>query len=367
MKKILSFTVISLCTINASAQVLFGTFKNNGIENSVKLDISSATFSTVNTLNTTKGIAQGITSFDKLNARYFNLTEDQIMIIDAQTGAAIDSISNTPRLYNIEFDQGSNRLVGTRWNGSVMLFSQLDLSTMVFSDLDTIANTMGVWQGETAFDGATNRYFNVTDWRITIIDAQTGGIIDSINDFSVRMKGIEFDAASNRLIGTRWTGTSEVFTTLDLATNTFTSFGSLPGVEGVVQGETAFDAVNNRYFNITNLGILVIDVNTGNIIDTIANTVQMKGIELYTILENAVVVGPLTTSGIQVYPNPAINEVTISTEVKESPIFLTDLSGGKTYSIKSEGASTKFNMEHLPSGCYMVRDANNNTKILVKP
>jgi hypothetical protein len=370
MKTILSFAAVILFSINTSAQVLFGTFRNGNIENSVKLDISSATFSTVNNLNIVKGIAQGITGFDALNGRYFNVTEDEIKIIDAQTGLVIDSVINTPRLYNIEFDQGNNRLVGTRWNGSVMLFSSLDLTTKILTDIDTLTNTMGIAQGESAFDGTTNRYFNITDWRISIIDAQTGAILDSINNFTAGMKGIEFDPLNNRLIGTRWNGTNEVFTTLDLATNTFTSFGSLPGIQGVVQGESAFDVQNNTYFNITNLGIMVINANTGTIIDTISNTIQMKGIEIFTILENSAVVGPLfSTSGIQVYPNPAVNEAMISSEVKEkeSTIFVTDLSGGKTYSIKSEGATTKFNMEHLPSGCYMVRDVNNNTTILVKP
>jgi hypothetical protein len=368
--KLTKLLAIAFCCVSVSnAQVLYGSYWTGSVEKSIKLDVTTKTFTVLNTLGGITSVAQGITDFDPMNGRYFNMTVDQIKITDVQTGLVIDSIANTPRLSGIQYDQPNNRLVGFRWNGSAMIFAEVNLTTKVFTDIATLPGILGIQQAENDFDVVTGRYFVSTNVGITIIDSQTGSILDTISNGSAHMKGLRYNSITGKLIGTRWTGSVERFTTLDLTTKVFTSIDTLTGVQGIAQGESVYDKVNDKYFNKTNLGITVIDATNGNIIDTIANSIQMKGLEVYSTLEVPVAVGPVLVEGIHLFPNPAMNEVTISSEVKEkeTTIFLTDLSGGKTYSIKSEGTSTKFNMEHLPSGCYMVRDANNNTKILVKP
>ncbi|MEJ6736642.1 MAG: PKD domain-containing protein, partial [Flavobacteriales bacterium] len=44
-------------------------------------------------------------------------------------------------------------------------------------------------------------------------------------------------------------------------------------------GQTTFDPNNGNYINLTNLGVTVVDIQTGTILNTFPNTVNMKGIE----------------------------------------------------------------------------------------
>lgn len=360
--------LLNFLNFEAFGQTLFGSYWNGSVEKSVTLDVPATTFSTINTLDGIQSIAQGITSFDAIGGRYFNLTGDQIKIIDVQTGIVIDSISNTPRLYNIEYDQNANRLVGTRFNGNVMLFTSLDLTTQIFTDVDTITNTLGVAQGESAFDPFTNRYFNITDFMITIIDAQTGAVTDTILNYVQKIRNIEFNTATGKLMGMHWTGTHTMFTTLDLTTKVFTLVDTLTNIQYFTMGESAFDVVSNKYFTLTPyIGIVAVDATTGNVVDTIPNTISMKGLEVISTIENSVV-AQFDPIGIQVFPNPATNEVSITTEAKDkgSVIFICNLSGEKMYAQEIENATTKVNIENLPPGCYLIRDSKNNSKILVK-
>lgn len=358
-----------LLNFGAFGQTLFGSYWNGSVEKSVTLDVPATTFSTINTLDGIQSIGQGMTSFDAAGGRYFNLTAFQIKVIDVQTGLVIDSILNTPRLYNIEYDPNANRLVGTRYNGTVTLFSSLDLATYVFTDLDTLTNTLGVSQGESAFDPFTNRYFNITNFAVTIINAQTGAVIDTIDNYLHKIRGIEFNTSTGKLMGFGWTGTHTIFRTLDPVTKVLTNIDTLTNVESFTMGESAFDIVNNRYFISTPyIGIVAVDATTGNIVDTIANTIKMKGLEVISTIENSAIVQQFDPVGIQVFPNPATNEVRITTEAKDkgSVIFICDLSGEKMYAQEIENATTKVNIENLPPGCYLIRDSKNNSKILVK-
>lgn len=84
---------------------------------------------------------------------------------------------------------------------------------------------------------------------------------------------------NGRIFGTYWNGNSEVFAQIDLNHFQYKDLSTLPDVHSIIQGASTFDFRGNRYFNITNLGITIISGQTGNIIDTISNKIQMNGIE----------------------------------------------------------------------------------------
>ena len=224
----------------------------------------------------------------------------------------------------------TNTLFGSYWTGSEEIFTSLDISTKTFIDIDTLGGVNFLTQGESTFDPNNGRYFNNTDLGITIIDIQNGAIIDTIAN-TIGMKGIEYDIMSNRLFGSYWTGSEEIFTSLDISTKTFMDVDTLGGVNFLTQGESTFDPNNGIYFNNTDLGITIIDIQNGAIIDTIANTIGMKGIEFpfsHTVTS--------TDNGINsfgnnlfFYPNPTSGNFSIDlgSTYENSKILITDISG----------------------------------------
>ena len=57
-------------------------------------------------------------------------------------------------------------------------------------------------------------------------------------------------ACSSTLFGSHWTGSEEIFTSLDISAQVFTDLSILNGVQGLTQGESTFDSNNGRYFNL---------------------------------------------------------------------------------------------------------------------
>lgn len=359
------FLLAVLICSKVSAQVLFGSQWNGSSEISNSLNTTTKVFTNLNALNGIQSIVQGETAFDPISARYFNLTATHIKVIDVVSGLVIDSINNSIRMKGIEYNINTGHLIGSYWNGSNEIFVTLNLTTKIFSNGAILNGVQSIAQGETAFDAANNRYFNKTSDAINIIDATTGVIIDSVLN-TPRMKGIEYNTNTGKLIGSHWTGSNEVFTTLDVTTKVFTTVGALTGIQGIVQGETCFDSSSNKYFNITNLGITVIDALTGNIMDTISNSKHMKGIELkYQIKKDT-----SNTGGLNVSPNPSIDEILVSSPVNsvesESPFYITDLSGSKVITGKLIGSSTNINISQLKPGFYMLYSEKMMTTRIIK-
>ena len=141
-----------------------------------------------------------------------------------------------------------------------------------FTTLGTLQGVQYLSQGETTFDAINKRYFNKTNLGITIINAQTGTVIDTIAN-PIGMKGIEYDPNSNRLLGSYWNGSVEKFISLNLSTKTYTTFGILQGVQYLSSGVTTFDSTNKMYFNMTNLGITKVSEQLG---PEIAQTIETR-------------------------------------------------------------------------------------------
>jgi uncharacterized membrane protein len=134
--------------------------------------------------------------------------------------------------------------------------------------------------GESTLDSNNGRYFNITNLGITIVDLENGSIIETISN-GRNMKGLQYDNSSGRLYGSYWDKTQEkeMFGYLDLSTKNFKTMSTLNGVAFLALGQSTLDSNNGRYFNITNLGITIVDIENGSIIETISNGRNIKGIE----------------------------------------------------------------------------------------
>jgi hypothetical protein len=161
--------------------------------------------------------------------------------------------------------QSPDYLIGCHWTGSQEITRHLDLSSGNYSNLQTIPLVSGIVQGETAYDQIGLRYFLSTDKGVAVINASNGNLITMLTN-PQHLKGIEYQQATGKLVGTFWNGTAEVFASMNVSTGAITSIAILQGVQSVVQGETSFDVSANIYFTRVNTGILAINANSGTAI-----------------------------------------------------------------------------------------------------
>lgn len=180
--------------------------------------------------------------------------------------------------------QANGDIVATRWTGSNEIFNRLSVADNGFHDIETLAGVESLAQGETCYDPVHGRYFRLTNLGITVVDAVSGRIINSIpSDYFI---GLEYDPIAGHLVGARWTGKVMMLATVDIESGRFTDVRVLDSVKGVNMGESTFDMDHQRYFLTTNLGTTVIDAVSGKILDSIKG--QLMGIE-YDPLSNSVI------------------------------------------------------------------------------
>jgi hypothetical protein len=283
---------------------LIGSHWNGSNEIFTSLDINTKTFTGIDSLPGVHTLVLLQATYDSFNNRYFNITNLGITVINAQTGAIMDTIANNINMIELQYNTNTNKIIGIYWNGSNEILTSLDINTKIFTDIDSLPGVHTITHGKSTFDPFNNRYFIQTNLGITVINAQTGAIMDTIAN-NINMKELQYNTNTNKIIGTYWNGSNEIFTSLDINTKTFTDIDSLPGVHTITYGRSTFDPFNNRYFIQTNLGITVINAQTGAIIDTIANNINMKGLQYVNTGVTGIVNPNLNNPNLKVYPNPA--------------------------------------------------------------
>jgi len=181
----------------------------------------------------------------------------------------------------VSFDiQDQGFLYGTYWTGTEEVLRVLDLGSNSISDIGVLAGVTSNF-AESTIDMQNGLYFKGTNLGVTVIDVETGDVTQSYlaSQFQ-NLKGYEYDGASGNLYCSYWTGSEEVFAFLDLSTGIFTDVGVLDGVNTLSSGESTFDVVNGKYFQRTNLGLIVVDIQNANILQTIPiSSPYLKGFE----------------------------------------------------------------------------------------
>ena len=297
--------LLFLNSLSLLSQNSLGLYWNGTNEVFASLDVSSGVFTDIATLPNVQTILSSST-FDEANNRYAIETNLGITIIDAANGTIINTFPNSAGWTGMEFNSNNN-LTGVYWNGTNEIFTSLNISSGIFTDIATLPNVQTILTLST-FDEANNRYAIETNLGITIIDAANGTIINTFPN-SAGWTGMEFNS-NNNLTGVYWNGTNEIFTSLNISSGIFTDIATLPNVQTILTLST-FDEANNRYAIETNLGITIIDAANGTVINTFPNSVGWTGMEYEDLTPLSVIEYSFLT--FQVYPNPTNDIIKIST------------------------------------------------------
>ena len=184
---------------------------------------------------------------------------------------------------------------------------------------------------------------------------------------------IYINAQSNKLFGSYWTGSEEIFTSLDMSTKTYTDIDTLVGVLTLNSGESTFDSDNGRYFRKTNLGITIIDAQNGAIIDTIANSNNMKGIEFPNKKSRLEIIENAFANELFVYPNPTngLVNINLQTSYTNLAIEVINTIGQIIYKQNfNKSTDLKLDLTELVVGVYFVKiyaeDKSTTIKLMKK-
>ncbi len=277
-----------------SSSKLIGCYWNGTAEVTRHLNLSNGAFTNLANVSGVSGIIQGESTYDETNKRYFFYSTAGIALIDAPSGTLISMLTPTPHLYGIEYDLNTSCLLGTNFIGSVWSFVSFNPLNGLTTTINTLAGVSGFAQGESTFDATGSRYFMRTTNGIVIINSTSGGVQNTINNTT--FKGMQYNSNTSELIGTFWNGSAEIYATMNIATGAVTNVATLPGVTSIVQGESTFDVVGNRYFIRTNLGVTVINALTGAILSSVPGLPDIGSIEY---------IGNVDPCGSFVYSLPA--------------------------------------------------------------
>lgn len=370
MKKHITILALFIYTLNIQAQTnkLLGLRANGTASIFSSVNNTNTAFADIDTIPGIKLVNLGESTFDANNHQYFIKTNLGLTIINPETGALIDTISAGNPVKGIEFDPNTNKIVGYKQAGNAQILIALNPATRTITTIDTLYGVNTNIQGESTFDISGSRYFTITNLGITIINAQTGAIIETINN-EASINNIEYDSAGNRLIGVRWDGDVEIFTALNLTDKTFTDIDTLPNVNAIIQGESTFDRTNRQYIIKTNLGITIINAQTGAITNQPNNLGALKGLE-YINKSNTVSIPNIADQNtVSIYPNPFNNYTTVQLNIPATHLTfaLYNISGQQvnTY-YHISGNNLTINKGNLPNGIYFIHVLQNNNNKVVK-
>ena len=181
--------LLFLNSLSLLSQNSLGLYWNGTNEIFASLDVSSGVFTDIATLPNVQTILSSST-FDEANNRYAIETNLGITIIDAANGTIINTFPNSAGWTGMEFNSNNN-LTGVYWNGTNEIFTSLNISSGIFTDIATLPNVQTILSSST-FDEANNRYAIETNLGITIIDAANGTVINTFPN-SVGCTGMEYE------------------------------------------------------------------------------------------------------------------------------------------------------------------------------
>lgn len=367
-KKLL-FIIISgvLTSITAKSQSnnIYCSYWNGNMEVFTSMDMTNGVFTDIGTLNGVQTLYSGESTFDPNNGHYYRLTNLGITVVNIQTGTIVNTYSNPKNVKGIEYDPISSKLYGSYWNGNTEVFTSMDITSGVFTDIGTLNGVQIVYSGESTFDPYNGYYFRLTNLGLIVVDIQTGTIVNTYSN-PKNVKGIEYDPFSSILYGSYWNGNKEVLTSMDMTNGVFTDIGTLNGVQISYSGESTFDPDNAYYFRLTNLGLTVVDIQTGTIINTISNTINLKGIEFNFTLPHLNIIENNFKNELYIYPNPTKDIINIVLKNNdETQIAIFDYTGKLMYSKVVNKKKVSIDLRSYTSGIYIVK-LDTNEKIITK-
>jgi len=268
--RILIITFSFICT-NNFANSLIGVYWNGSEEIFTSFDLETKTTEDISILQGVNTIAGVGSTLDATNGRYIIGTNLGITVIDCTTGVILNNL-DFPLINSfnsISYYEPTNKLYGVYWNGSEEIFSSFDLGTGITEDISVLTGVNLILGIGNTIDQSNGRYIIGTNLGITIIDINSGNIIETLPFTLINsINSITYYEPTNKLYGVYWNGIEEIFVSFDLETGATENISVLPNVNLIVSGNT-IDSSNGRYIIGTNLGITVIDIETGSILNNL--------------------------------------------------------------------------------------------------
>lgn len=308
-------------------------------------------------------LQSGESTYDPVNKRYFHYTETGVIVIDANTGALLDTFPDTLLLMGLEYDPQSDKLYALEGSyGGGLQFMSIDPDSGTATILDTLEGINSVLLGQTTFDMCSGIYFFISDTTVMGLHASTGTIIDSMPTYRNQLMNMEAGNIGPTLFGLAYRDTIIDFVKYGFFSKTKTVISSFPMIDGVYQGEATLDRERGFYVVNSISHIYLLDTVTGAILDTVSNANQLMGLEaIYTeycrIVDGIKEPKRLSLSAT-IFPNPANESASLRFDepVSDASIELIDFSGKRmNYVQHFSGSVYTADLSGQPAGIYLLK------------
>ena len=160
------------------------------------------------------------------------------------------------------------------WNGveSEEFIALMDLSDGADLSRDGLAQIEYTITGSNTLDYINNNYIVNTNLGITVINLATGSVVKTY-DRPDGYSAYKFHSATNSIYGL-WQDNADgicYFASTDLGTGKTRVIRSIPGLEQYNISTSTLDYKKNRYIVACNLGIISIDIFTGQVVNIYQN------------------------------------------------------------------------------------------------
>ena len=352
---ILALSVLGLRFHAQPISKLAGAHSNGATQVFSTINLSGNAYSQLSVIAPRNPVA-GESTFDEINARYFTKTASTIFVINAISGSVMDSIPNVGAFHNMEYDKGSNSLVGMCPTGTTVVFKSYNLITKAGVTKSTLISVDSTVLGESTFDPINRRYFSNTNLGVVVIDSN--GILVDVLCSSPYLKGLEYHPGTNRVYYLEWNGNNFDFVSVEANTCSLGFIGSLISHTSTANGESTFDRALGRYYCKTNMGIVEIDVQNGSVLQTFQATNNFAGMEFMS-LTPAGLFKSNSQENLKVFPNPSTGSFSFSELNVGTQLEIFDSEGRSVFQTTVKEKSLRVDFEEKNKGLYFytIRDA----------
>ena len=348
----------------------------------------TAGFYRLATINTTTGIVSNIAplpgiSFYVLGNKNCTSTHDSTYVFCAHDG-------NDARLYTLDLNTGNilsnpvfnNNVVGLRYNcndstiyaieevsGAYYLVT-LDKTTGLTTQKGVVAGVSAYVGDGFALDVHRGLYYlmglqapNIYIYSINI----NTGLVTASFPFPDNVTGINYNCNDSTVYGLWEDGIDYKLEKIIPSTGNHTTVGILNNIVPGFVVESSSISRNGLYtyrgFSSTNApSLITIDVQNANIIDSMAFSNMVSGIDHYACCKDTVIITETPTvivdNQIQVYPNPFHDKVHLkwNKNIQDGILEVYDVFGKLIFSrAKISGTSFQLNRENFNPGIYIVQ------------
>lgn len=335
---------------------LFGAHSNGSQQVFSSLNLSNLNYTSLSVLNLGSNSSFGETTYDSFNNRYFVKKGSTIYILNAISATITDSLNNVGLFYNMEFDQVSNTLIGLSVSGGSFVSKTYDLNTKTGNIKTTLIGVDSIVIGESTFDQAHRRYFTLTNLGLTAIDSN--GVLNDVLCSSPLLFGMEYNPLSNKISYLQWNLGNFDFISIEANVCNIEFLATYTTLTTAVRGESTFDKQQGIYYNKTNLGIVKILVQSGQMLSVLPIQINFSGIEYNSVSATANIYSQHLKQEISVYPNPSGANFNFSYLENDSYLEIIDIKGRQIFSTNLNGPKFVLDMTNENPGMYFYKILN---------